>query len=714
MSETPEKLKKQLIEDEIRDKEEQKGMEIQQALSQPAEMKSGGESEPEVDENGKSPTSKRSTSSSSSSSSSSSTSSGPSTSSSSGSSEDSDGGSTSTASAPSIQSFKFKSQWRESSTETTTTNSDTNKGMAAKSAVKGTYNPWKRQSRSRSSNLPQNPWRSRSPNRIFNPWRQQPQGERISNPWRSSRRSPRKGQSMGRRSPTLIPGHNPRTCSPNRRPSRQSMYRNRSPPQTSRRSRSPRSPRSPRRNAVNPWKQPQDQREDLERNEAELYRRRHKITLASNDPRPVPKPVMSFRRSGLGDSIARQLERQGYEAPTPTQAQVWPVALAGRNLAMVTGKCSGKTLAYLLPGIMHIQRNGRRQLAGGPTVLVLSDCRAAAAKVHQKALIYTIPHQIDTQCLLGKLNGRQFDCQLLVVAASRLPDILGGNGNGNGGGGGRSRALCLDRCTYLVVAGIDRLIDMGLEAELGRLLCRMSSQAQVVITAAKWSGELKRMARKYMDDYTMVRVDSGLASSPPRRARFLGKLRQRVEVMKSRVKMQRLQRELTAIYDANDRPGKVVVYGESNKRVDVLAALIRIYVPCGGIHSGRTHAERKATMDAFRNGTYNIIVVTDTTIRGLDLPDVKHLINYDFPISMKEYVHRLGILSSSAECEAVSFFGHLNRHLAEPLIGFLEKSKQQIDPTLIRMVGNPFRNPQRQHQNQHQHQRHGNRNRNDN
>ncbi|XP_016992848.2 putative ATP-dependent RNA helicase CG14443 [Drosophila takahashii] len=449
----------------------------------------------------------------------------------------------------------------------------------------------------------------------------------------------------------------------------------------------------------NPWKKnrsptrsrsPRTSRSRLDDNdddyyyETEFYRRRHQISVASCDHRSAPKPIQSFRRSGFGQSITRRLELRGYASPTPIQAQSWPVALAGTNLMMVSGSGTGKTLGCLLPGIRkiqaehhhHHQSTSSRRRNDGPIVLVLVDCREAALLVQKEAVAYTNPRELRSQCIMG--SGRRSIANnsspdLLVATAGRFLELM--------------PTISLDRCTYLVIDDIDRLLDVGFKGQLCRLLSLMHRQAQLVISATSWTRDLQRLARKYMGNYTLVRVGGEIDASEG-----LLKIRQRVMVTSGRSKMEQLKKQLAEIYDSSDNPGKVVIYSERQRQVDELVAFVRLYVPCAGLHGGRSASERDDIIRAFRHGSYNIIVATDMTQRGLDVPGIRYVINYDFPYNMEGYVQRLtrtGICQSeSRNCEAISFITQENLKVSRALVDFLEEYNQPVDPQLRQMAKN--------------------------
>ncbi|KQS30482.1 putative ATP-dependent RNA helicase CG14443 [Drosophila erecta] len=457
-----------------------------------------------------------------------------------------------------------------------------------------------------------------------------------------------------------------------------SPIRSRSPQRNPCRDRSPPKSRSPPI-ICQTRKQPNDGLE----NEADSYRERHKITLSSWDMRPIPKPIESFHRSGFDATILRRLDLEGYKEPTPIQAQTWSAAQAGRNLVMISGKGTGKTLAYLLPGILKIQeKRGSSRHKKGPIVLILVDGREAATFVHNEVLSYANPRELRTHCLLGSGQWQSHSaCDLLVTSAARLLEMIDDKKHG----------VELDRCAYLVLDDIDLMIDVGLEGQICRLLCRLRPRAQLIITTTSWTRNLERMANKFMGQYTSIRVGPINNSSEG-----LQNIHQRVDVIDGRCKMHRLKDELAALYDSSDSPEKVVIYVKCQKLVNELVDFIRLFVPCEGIHGGRNAVEKEVIIRDFRNGAYNIIVATDMTWRGLDVPGIRYVINYDFPSTIEGYVQRLvrtGCLSRSRNCEAISFFTKANCKLSMEVVDFLKNNKQEIGPDLLQMAEERARRP---------------------
>ncbi|XP_070137554.1 uncharacterized protein [Drosophila bipectinata] len=443
-------------------------------------------------------------------------------------------------------------------------------------------------------------------------------------------------------------------------------------------------------NFTNPWKmEPKRRRLDTAEeanDQVETYRYKHEISVGSNDPRPIPKPVTTFRAAGFDEKLLKELERQDFEEPLPVQAQGWPVAQAGNNLAITGPSGSGKTLCYLLPAIDHIlSRKSYGRRATGPIVVILVANREAAVQVQKEAETYTPPRTFQSLCLCGmgqrqkQLSSFGSSCEMVIATPGRLLDILTESDSDTGYG--------LDRCTFMVVDGSDRMLEMGLEGQLNRIFRQLSRRTQLIFASTLWSRGQERMAKRFLEEYTLVRV--GYAGN----ASYKLKTRQRVEILKEEEKLDQLKKELTEIYDCGKKPGKVVVYAERKKCVDDLVAFIQDYVPCEGVHGGRTQVERDGIIQEFREGVYNIIVATDLTSRGMEIPGIRYVINYDFPSSIDGYVQRLARtgFSLSDTCEVITFFTNENEKNSQTLVKILEESNQFVDPRLKEWARfNPF------------------------
>ncbi|XP_070138963.1 putative ATP-dependent RNA helicase CG14443 [Drosophila bipectinata] len=286
-------------------------------------------------------------------------------------------------------------------------------------------------------------------------------------------------------------------------------------------------------------------------NQVEIYRYKHEISVGSHDPRPIPKPVTTFRAAGFNEKLIKELEQQDFEESLPVQAQV----------------------------------------------VILVATREAAVQVQ--------------------------NCELVIATPGRLLDIL---------------------------TESDSDTDWSL-----------SRRAKMIIASTLWSRGQERMARRFLGDYTLVRVGYTGNASYKLKTRQL----KTVEILKEEEKLDQLKKELTDIYDGGKKPGKVVVYAERKKFFDELVAFTQDYLPCEGVHGGRTQVERDGIIQEFRE-----VPTTSSWPR--------------ITRSIDGYVQRLARtgFSLSDACEVITFFTNENEKNSQTLVKILEESNQFVDPRL--------------------------------
>ncbi|MBA0818975.1 hypothetical protein Gohar_019584, partial [Gossypium harknessii] len=195
--------------------------------------------------------------------------------------------------------------------------------------------------------------------------------------------------------------------------------------------------------------------------EVEDYRRRREITVEGRD---VPKPVNSFRDIGFPDYVLQEITKAGFVEPTAIQAQGWPMALKGRDLIGIAETGSGKTLAYLLPAIVHVNAQPILAPGDGPIVLVLAPTRELAVQIQQEAAKFGASSRIKNTCIYGgvpkgpQVRDLQKGVEIVIATPGRLIDML------------ESNHTNLRRVTYLVLDEADRMLDMGFEPQIRKIV----------------------------------------------------------------------------------------------------------------------------------------------------------------------------------------------------------------------------------------------------
>ncbi|PKA56694.1 DEAD-box ATP-dependent RNA helicase 46 [Apostasia shenzhenica] len=386
---------------------------------------------------------------------------------------------------------------------------------------------------------------------------------------------------------------------------------------------------------------------------------------ASEDSRVVLS-AESFRRH---HEITVIIHQAGFSAPTPIQAQSWPIALQGRDIVAVAKTGSGKTLGYLIPGFMH-QKCLNKDPRMGPTVLVLSPTRELATQIHDEAVKFGRSSKISCTCLYGGAPKgpqlRELDRGVNVVVATpgRLNDIL------------EMRRINLDQVSYLVLDEADRMLDMGFEPQIRKIVKEIPSRRQTLMYTATWPREVRKIAADLLANPVQVNIgniDELVANKA---------ITQHVEVISHKDKRRRLEQILLS-----NGPSKYIVFCSTKRMCDQLADFLDRAFGASAIHGDKSQMERDRVLSDFRSGKSPILVATDVAARGLDIKDIRFVINYDFPTGVEDYVHRIGRTGrAGATGVAYTFFCDQDSKHASDLVKVLVGADQKVPSELREMA----------------------------
>ncbi|KAJ4961644.1 hypothetical protein NE237_021554 [Protea cynaroides] len=400
---------------------------------------------------------------------------------------------------------------------------------------------------------------------------------------------------------------------------------------------------------------------------AESYRRQHEITVSGDN---VPAPFTSFESSGFPAEILREAQNAGFSAPTPIQAQSWPIALQSRDIVAIAKTGSGKTLGYLIPGFIHLKRR-RNNSQQGPTVLILSPTRELATQIQDEAVKFSRSSRISCTCLYGgapkppQLRELDRGADIVVATPGRLNDIL------------EMRRISLRQVSYLVLDEADRMLDMGFEPQIRTIVKEIPAQRQTLMYTATWPKEVRKIAADLLVNPVQVNIgniDELVANKS---------ITQYVEVVAPMEKQRRLEQILRS-----QEPGsKCIVFCSTKKMCDQLARTLARQFGAAAIHGDKSQGERDYVLNQFRSGRSPILVATDVAARGLDIKDIRVVLNYDFPTGIEDYVHRIGRTGrAGATGMAYTFFGEQDAKHASDLVKVLEGANQKVPPVIRDMA----------------------------
>ncbi|XP_037925929.1 ATP-dependent RNA helicase p62-like isoform X2 [Hermetia illucens] len=336
--------------------------------------------------------------------------------------------------------------------------------------------------------------------------------------------------------------------------------------------------------------------------DVEKYREENEITVRG----PAPNPIQQFDEAYFPDYCMNEIRRQRYENPTPIQAQGWPIAMSGLNMVGIAKTGSGKTLGYILPAIVHINNQPPLQRGDGPIALVLAPTRELAQQIQQVATDFGSSSYVRNTCVFGGASrgGQARDltrgCEIVIATPGRLIDFLS------------SGTTNLKRCTYLVLDEADRMLDMGFEPQIRKILGQIRPDRQTLMWSATWPKEVQQLAEDFLGDYIQINIGSLELSANHN-------IQQIIDICRETEKEEKLKDLLSKIYDNPDKPGKIIIFTETKRRVDHISRYIRSFgVRCGAIHGDKSQSERDYVLREFRTGKSNILVATDVAARGLE------------------------------------------------------------------------------------------------
>merc|ERR1719147_94491 len=383
--------------------------------------------------------------------------------------------------------------------------------------------------------------------------------------------------------------------------------------------------------------------------------------------------------------------------PTPVQKNSIPVIMNKRDLMSCAQTGSGKTAAFLLPILNRIYIDGpsvgppSQQNYGGygrrnkqyPRALVLAPTRELATQIYDEARKFSYRSKVRPCVVYGGANVsdqmRDLDrgCHLLVATPGRLVDFL------------ERGKISLEFCKYLCLDEADRMLDMGFEPQIRRIveqdnMPRSVDIRQTMMFSATFPKEIQMLARDFLRDYVFLAVGRVGSTSE----NITQKIVWVEEADKRSFLLDLMDASGLGAKDLDGEASRTLVFVETKKGADSLDEfLYREGFPVTSIHGDRTQREREEALRRFKCGQTPIIVATAVAARGLDIPNVKHVINFDLPGDVEEYVHRIGRTGRMGNLGlATSFFNEKNRNLVKDLIELLVESNQEL-PSWLESMG---------------------------
>ncbi|KAK2646021.1 hypothetical protein Ddye_021216 [Dipteronia dyeriana] len=400
----------------------------------------------------------------------------------------------------------------------------------------------------------------------------------------------------------------------------------------------------------------------------------------------IPLAVKSFGEIEMCEALNENIKRRKYVKPTPIQRHAIPIVMARRDLMACAQTGSGKTAAFCFPiisrilgdrfGQVVVSGHGVRTRIAYPTALILSPTRELSCQIHDEAKKFAYQTGVKVVVAYGgapiaqQLYNLEKGVDILVATPGRLVDMI------------ERERVSLKMIKYLALDEADRMLDMGFEHQIRKIVQQMDmpppGTRQTMLFSATFPDDIQRLASDFLSNYIFLTVGKVGSSTDL--------IAQRVELVQDMEKRCHLMK-LLSTQKANGTHGKpalTLVFVETKRGADALEHSLSMNgFPAIAIHGDKVQRERERALRSFKSGATPILVATDVASRGLDIPHVAHVINFDFPKDIDDYVHRIGRTGRAGNSGmATAFFSDKNMPLAKALVELMQEAKQEV-PTWL-------------------------------
>ncbi|MBW0466447.1 hypothetical protein O181_006162 [Austropuccinia psidii MF-1] len=344
-----------------------------------------------------------------------------------------------------------------------------------------------------------------------------------------------------------------------------------------------------------------------------------------------PKPVMKWSWFGLHAACLEVIKNLGYQSPTPIQGQAVPAIMSGRDVIGVAKTGSGKTLAFLLPMFRHIKDQRPLEALEGPVAMIMTPTRELATQIFKEGRPFLKALGLRAACAYGgsplkdNIADMKRGAEVIVCTPGRMIELLTTNSG---------RVINMRRVTYLVLDEADRMFDMGFEPQVMKIVNQIRPDRQTVLFSATFPKQMEALARKILRRPLEITVGG--------RSVVASEIEQIVEVREDSTKFNRLLEILGRSYNEDLESRSLVFVDRQESADNLFRDLLKKGYPCLSLHGGKDQVDRDQVIADFKAGVTPIVIATSVAARGLDVKQLKLVINYDAPNHMEDYVHRAG------------------------------------------------------------------------
>jgi len=361
---------------------------------------------------------------------------------------------------------------------------------------------------------------------------------------------------------------------------------------------------------------------------ADEYREKNGISAPGGEE--LPAPVQRFEDAPFGKKVIAGLLAAGFAAPSPIQAQAWPVAITGQDLVAIAKTGSGKTLGFLLPAFRSLGKATEGEAPGAAEVgaLILAPTRELVAQIEAECKKFEVYSKTTSAAVFGgvpksdQVKACKRKPQVLVATPGRLQDLM------------EMGVVSLRKVSFMVLDEADRMLDMGFEPEIANILGHTPKERQTLLFSATWPKSVQRIASGYLkEDHLHINVGHTEELSANKA------VTQEFFKLNDDEKEMQLWRIIADLGEEN----KMICFTNTKRRVVALQkAFFARGFESAALHGDKPQRERDADLKLFASGQKWLLFGTDVCARGLDIKDVTHVVNYDMARDVEGYVHRIG------------------------------------------------------------------------
>ncbi|RGP67511.1 ATP-dependent rna helicase dbp3 [Fusarium longipes] len=393
------------------------------------------------------------------------------------------------------------------------------------------------------------------------------------------------------------------------------------------------------------------------------------------------RPVLEFHQLPATNLLEKKPSPfANYKAPTPIQSASWPFTLSGRDAIGVAETGSGKTMAFALPCVEAVSGIKHKYTKA----VVVSPTRELAMQTYEQMASVAALNKLKCVCLYGgaskddQRNRILSGADIIVATPGRLKDFMSDG------------TVDLSHVVFAVLDEADRMLDKGFEEDIKQILgaCPPREQRQTLMFTATWPQSVQLLASSFMVSPVKITIGSGGKETVGGAVELQANTRitQRVEVLEPRGKEFRLLQILKEWQQGKQKNDRILVFCLYKKEATrVEGFLSRKGIRVGGIHGDLRQEQRTKSLEAFKSGQTPVLVATDVAARGLDIPEVKLVINVTFPLTIEDYVHRIGRTGRAGKTgEAITFFTVEDKAHSGSLVNILRGANQPVPEDLLK------------------------------